>query len=83
MDVDELIKELEKLPKNLTVKLSVNYDHCDHIQNLKEVYHYNETPWVVLKGGKEWPIYNNSYKRKSLTAKQYSQMQVLTQTWSS
>lgn len=53
MDVDELIKELEKLPKNLTVKLSVNYDHCDHIQNLKEVYHYNETPWVVLKGGKE------------------------------
>ena len=33
------------------VKLSINYDHCDHIQNLKEVYSFKELNWVTLLGG--------------------------------
>lgn len=33
------------------VKLSINYDHCDHMQNLKEVYSFKEINWVTLLGG--------------------------------
>ena len=48
--VGELIKELSRLPSDKTVKLSVNYDHCDHMQNLTEVYCYEKIDWIVLKG---------------------------------
>ena len=37
-----------------TVVLSVNYDRCDHLQDLGEVYSNGEDiGWVTLKGVKE------------------------------
>ena len=52
--VGELIKELEEIPKNFKVELSVNYDNCDHIQPLKKIYVPNpETEyidWITLRG---------------------------------
>ena len=53
--VGELIEELEKLPKQLTVELSVNYDNCNHIQPLGEVYSSKSKyiDWIVLMGVKE------------------------------
>lgn len=35
------------------VELSVNYDHCDHIQKLGEVWHNENFDWVTLRGKKE------------------------------
>lgn len=55
MTIGELIKELEKLPKHLTVKLSVNYDDCNHIQPLGRVYSLRsaDIDWILLIGKKE------------------------------
>ena len=48
--VGELIKELEKLDKDKPVELSVNYDNCDHIQDLCYVDDFKDS----LCGGKGW-----------------------------
>ena len=48
--VRELIKELLELPLDKTVKLSVNYDNCDHMQDLKCAYHDKGISWIVLSG---------------------------------
>lgn len=50
--VEELIKELEKLPGSLKVKLSVRYDNCEHIQPLGEIYSTksNDFDWIILRG---------------------------------
>ena len=48
--VGELIKELLKLPSDKTVKLSVNYDNCDHMQDLNCVYFDDGISWIVLSG---------------------------------
>ena len=50
LTVGELIKELSKLPQDKTVKLSVNYDHCDHVQTLKRAYYDEGISWIVLSG---------------------------------
>lgn len=49
--VGELIKELMKLPVDKTVKLSVTYDNCDHVQTLKRAYYDKSISWIVLQGG--------------------------------
>ena len=36
-----------------TVELSVNYDHCDHMQRLGKVYWNDGFNWITLKGLKE------------------------------
>jgi len=39
-----------------TVELSVNYDNCDHLQSLKEVYvceNCKYTDWITLRGKAE------------------------------
>lgn len=51
MRVGELIQELEKIPEDKIVKLSVNWDHCDHVQTLKTVYHSDLFKWITLDGG--------------------------------
>ena len=33
-----------------TVKLSVNYDHCDHIQDLKSIHYFDSIDWITLDG---------------------------------
>ena len=50
--VGELIKELQTLPKDKTVEVSVNYDHCDHIQKLSKIYPNPGFDWITLAGGK-------------------------------
>ena len=53
--VGELIKELEKLPKDFTVEVSVTYDNCEHIQPLGQVYSYKDCKhidWITLRGKK-------------------------------
>lgn len=56
MTVNDLIKKLEKLDKDKPVKVSVNYDNCDHIQKLGSVYDFNDSyfdkGWITLIGGK-------------------------------
>ena len=54
--VSELIKELEKLPKDFTVEVSVRYDNCEHIQPLGQVYsctNCKHIDWIVLRGEKQ------------------------------
>ena len=51
MTVGDLIQELEKIPKDKVVKLSVNWDNCDHIQSLTKVYHHDSLEWITLIGG--------------------------------
>lgn len=48
--VGELIKELSKIPKDKIVELNVNYDNCNHIQDLKEIYYNENYDWIVLSG---------------------------------
>lgn len=52
--VGELIKELEKLPKDYAVDVSVTYDNCEHIQPLNKIAYYEGRfiDWVTLRGGK-------------------------------
>ena len=50
MTVGDLIQELEKIPKDKVVKLSVNWDNCDHIQSLTKVYHHDSLEWITLIG---------------------------------
>lgn len=38
------------------VKLSVNYDHCDHIQDLKSIHCFDSIGWITLDGSE-----NNGY----------------------
>ena len=35
-----------------TVRLSVNYDHCDHVQNLRDIHCFDTLDWITLTGGK-------------------------------
>lgn len=53
--VEELIRELEKLPKHYTVEVSVTYDNCEHIQPLSKISYYDGRfiDWITLRGGKE------------------------------
>ncbi len=56
MNVGDLIKELEKLPKDFTVEVSVTYDNCEHIQPLGQVYFCEDCKfidWITLRGQKE------------------------------
>ena len=50
LTVFELIKQLQKYPMTQEVKLSVNYDDCEHIQDLRSIYSYDEMGWLVLSG---------------------------------
>ena len=34
------------------VKVSVNYDDCEHIQNLTRIGSYKEIDFITLRGGK-------------------------------
>lgn len=53
--VSDLIKELEKLPQDFNVELSVRYDNCEHIQQLGEVISFksSDIDWILLRGAKE------------------------------
>ena len=33
------------------VQLSINYDHCDHIQRLRKIYNIDGLDWITLSGG--------------------------------
>lgn len=33
------------------VKLSINYDHCDHIQKLRNIHNIDGLNWITLDGG--------------------------------
>ena len=33
------------------VRVSVTYDNCEHIQDLKDVYCFDEINWITLRGG--------------------------------
>ena len=48
--IEELIKELEKHPKDKTVEISVTYDNCEHVQPLKKVSATEGIEWIVLRG---------------------------------
>lgn len=52
--VEDLYVELKKLIKNgeakKPVKLSVNYDNCDHIQGLKRIHRNDGFDWITLDG---------------------------------
>ena len=34
------------------IKVSVNYDDCEHIQDLKRIGNYKEIDFITLRGGK-------------------------------
>lgn len=55
--VKELAYQLKCLIENgygdKTIELSVNYDNCDHIQDLSKVYWNKDFNWITLAGGKE------------------------------
>lgn len=60
LTVEDLYLELDELIERgygkHTVELSVNYDHCDHIQPLKEVYVCKDCKhidWITLRGKAE------------------------------
>lgn len=50
----QLFELVNKGHGDKTVELSVNYDHCDHIQPLGEVYVADSEiiDWITLRGGK-------------------------------
>ena len=52
--VKELVYYLLGLIENgdgdKTVKLSVNYDHCDHIQKLRSIHNFEGIDWITLDG---------------------------------
>lgn len=50
MNIGDLKKILEQLPDDLKVRVSVNYDTCDHIQDLEYVDFFDEIPWITLRG---------------------------------
>ena len=50
ISVKRLKELLEPLNDDLIVKVSVNYDNCDHIQNLKHVDVFDSIPWITLRG---------------------------------
>ena len=54
MTVRELASYLLGLIKNgdgdKTVTLSVNYNNCDHLQNLKRIHNYDGINWITLDG---------------------------------
>ena len=56
LTVYELHEQLTQMIKqdmgNNTVELSVNYDHCDHIQKLGKIYWNDGFNWITLKGAK-------------------------------
>ena len=33
-----------------TVKLSVNYSNCDHLQDLQSIHNYDGINWITLDG---------------------------------
>ena len=48
-----LLGLIEKGDGDKTVELSVNYDNCDHIQPLKEIYvceNCKYIDWITLRG---------------------------------
>lgn len=55
MTVKEVYKALATLihqgDGDKTVTLSVNYDHCDHLQDLKSIHNYDGIDWILLDGG--------------------------------
>lgn len=57
MTVKEVYKALATLihqgDGDKTVTLSVNYDHCDHLQDLKCIHNYDGIDWILLGGDVE------------------------------
>ena len=49
MTVAELKNILNRLSDDCTVKLSIHYDNCEHMQNLNDFYVFNN--WLILSGG--------------------------------
>ena len=54
MTVGELIEHLKELPQQFKVKISVHYDDCEHIQDLRGVYSLmsSDIDWILLRGKK-------------------------------
>ena len=58
--VNELYNFLAMLIKEdygeYKVKVSVNYDHCDHLQDLQGVWYdkSRDIEWIILDGGRDY-----------------------------
>lgn len=53
--VGDLIRDLEKIPEDYIVRVSVAYDDCEHIQYLNTIYTFKGcgNGWVTLSGVKD------------------------------
>ena len=49
--VEELREALDGIPGDWKVRLSVNYDNCDHAQNMKKAWISDELKLIELIGG--------------------------------
>ena len=45
-----LLRLIENGDGNKKVRLSVNYDHCDHIQKLRSIHNFESIDWITLDG---------------------------------
>ena len=50
LTVDELREALNGIPGDWKVRASVNYDHCDHVQNVKKIWVSEELKLIELIG---------------------------------
>ena len=46
-----LLHLIEKGDGEKIIKVSVNYDDCEHIQNLTRIGNYKEIDFITLRGG--------------------------------
>ena len=49
--VSHLLDLIETGNGDKKVRVSVTYDNCEHIQELKDVYCFDEISWITLRGG--------------------------------
>lgn len=50
ISVKRLKELLEPIDDDLIVRVSVNYNNCDHIQDLKHIDFFEDIPWITLRG---------------------------------
>ena len=54
MNASELIKILEKLPKETKIRLSVFYNNCEHLQDMGDSFYFKEGNYIKLLGKKDY-----------------------------
>lgn len=47
-----LLHLIEKGDGEKLIKVSVNYDDCEHFQHLRRIGNYKEIDFITLRGGK-------------------------------